>query len=183
MSAVAESADVATGTLYNYFSSKDALLVGLWTDATAGVLDRAEQRVADAGPDPRSQCTALLKLYCEAVTVFPQPLGRELFASTFAVPPETLSEYTSLDGQLMACLSELLEGWRADGVFAEDLDLEAATALLYGVAVTQMMSLLVMPGLSLDDVQAAIGRQVSLVFSGLEAPASTPRPRKKRKKR
>jgi len=176
MSAVAETADVATGTLYNYFPSKDALLVGLWAEATSGVLDRAEQRVLDAGPKPRAQCTALLRLYCEAVTVFPQTLGRELFAATFAVPPETLFEVTSLDGELMARLAELLEQWRADGILTSGLNVEAATALLYGIAATQMMTLLVMPGLSLDDAEASIDAQVSLVFSGVET-------RKKRSKR
>lgn len=182
MSAVAEAADVATGTLYNYFASKDALLVGLWTEATSGVLDQADQRVSDAGPTPRAQCTALLRLYCEAVTVFPQALGRELFASTFAVPPETLSEYASLDGQLMAYLADLLERCRADEIFAADLDVEAATALLYAIAVTQMMSLMVVPGLSLDDAETSIRAQVSLAFSGLEAPPANPRPKKKRRK-
>lgn len=182
MSAVAQAADVATGTLYNYFVSKDALMLGLWTDATSGVLDQAARRVRDAGPTPGAQCTALLSLYCEAVTIFPQPLGRELFASTFTVPPETLSEYASLDGQLMAYLADLLAQWSADGVFAANLDVEAATALLYGIAVTQMMSLLVLPGLSMDDAEASIRAQVSLALSGLEARPTSPRPRKKRKK-
>ncbi len=178
MSAVAEAADVATGTLYNYFPSKDALLVGLWTDATSGVLDQADQRVAQAGQTPQAQCTALLRLYCEAVTVFAQPLTRELFARTFAVPPEALLEFASLDAQLMARLTELLEQWRVDGALVATLDLEAATTLLYAIAVTQMMSLMALPALTLDDAETSIRAQVSLAFSGLESAPTNTRPKK-----
>lgn len=181
MSAVAEAADVATGTLYNYFPSKDALLVGLWTDATATVLDRADARVAKAGPTPQAQCTALLRLYCEVATVFPQALARKVLASTFAAPPEALVQYASLDARLMAYLGRLLAQWSADRIVSPNLDIQSATALLYGVAVTQMMSLMTVPGLTLGDAEAAIEAQVALVFSGLQSgPTKSTARRRKR---
>lgn len=169
ITAVAQAADVATGTVYNYFPSKDALLFGVWSEAAAGILLTADGTLAKAGPSFVDQCTALLSLFCESVTVFPAPLAKELFASTFSVPPELFGQYVSVDRELMARLGELLSAWRAQGKLAQDMSIELASGLLYGIAVTQMMTLMVLPGFTLEQARAAIRQHVLLAFHGLAA--------------
>ena len=181
MSAVAESADIGTGTLYNYFPSKDALLVGLWAEGTAHLLDQAEAHVTAAGSTPRVQCTALLQLYCQAALVFPRHVARETFAASLAAPPQTVAQCVSLDEQLMAHLGQRLAVWNEEGALALGPDLEAATALLYGIAATTMMWLMTVPTLTLTQAESSIEAQVALVFAGLEASPSRAGRRRKKK--
>lgn len=167
MGAVAEAADIATGTLYNYFPSKDALLVGLWSTAAEALLGQAEFRIADAGPNAAAQCAALLGLYTEAAAIFERPLSREVFAATLSVPPEQISDYTSIDAQLLTFLGMHLGQWQQEGAVAAGAALEDATMLLYGIAMNQLMTYLYVDEISLDDVKQSTRRLVDLAFAGL----------------
>ncbi|MFK7991600.1 MAG: TetR/AcrR family transcriptional regulator [Sandaracinaceae bacterium] len=168
MAAVARDAQVATGTLYNYFTSKQSLLLGLWDDATQHALAQADEVVAAAGPDVASSCAALLRLYVEASTLFSRPVMREVMTSALS---STEEDFASLDRQMLAQLMQHLEAWRDAGRLAEDTDLEAAAGLLYGVATSQMLVFVYSDDVHMEDALRSVDQQVSMVFSGIGRPS------------
>lgn len=166
MAAVAAEAEVAAGTLYNYFPSKDDLLLGLWDDATRAALDEVDARLHAAGADAEAQCAALLILYAETGRTFARPVMRDVLACTFA---SVSDKHIELDRRLMEELGSRLECWRGAGQLAAGVEAEAAMGLLYGIATTQLMAYVYVPDLAFEDVEAGIRAQVAIVFAGLGA--------------
>lgn len=60
MAAIAEEANVATGSLYNYFDSKEALVLGVYTRVTELMTERLV-----TPPDPASSVDEPLRRYIE----------------------------------------------------------------------------------------------------------------------
>lgn len=164
MAAVAGDADVATGTLYNYFRSKQSLLLGLWDEATQHALEQADVVVSEAGDDPAAACAALLHLYVEASTLFSRPVMREVLTSALSSSTE---DFAQLDQQMLAQLSQHLDAWRGAGRLAQGVDVEAASALLYSVATSHVLAFVYSDEGSLEDALRSVDRQVRMVFDGI----------------
>lgn len=167
MDAIAAHADVAAGTLYNYFPSKSALLVAICAEVLEDVMARGAEIVADPPADPHVAITRLLGTYLDIAPQIERGLLREVLAAAFALPPETLRGFIALDQRMMAQVHGLLRGLVARGDVRREVDLVAASTLLYAIVGTSFMAYAGMPEVSLDALRQMLNQQVSLLFDGL----------------
>ncbi len=165
---IAAAAEVAAGSVYNYFGSKNALLAALWWDVARETLAAADERVRRA-PGGAAQCVELLASFVEAAVLFEPPVLREILISAFAAPPAELARFKRIDEAFMARLAALLDELRDAGDIRADVDPDTAATLLYGAVMSRLLIDLERPG---DHdaalARAALAEQVDLLFRGLQ---------------
>ena len=86
MEDVARRAGLAVGTLYNYFSSKDQLLLALSRIDTEHLVRIGERILADPPDDPVEAISALTEVMVNGITAGERRLWRELFVASIAAP-------------------------------------------------------------------------------------------------
>ena len=161
---IAAAAEVACGSCYNYFRSKNGLLAALWWDMARERLAAADERVRRA-TGGAAQCVELLTSFVEAAELFEPPVLREILIGAFAAPPAELAEFKRIDEAFMARLVALLDELQGAGDIRADVDLDTATTLLYGAVMSRFLIDLDRPG-GRDPAlaRAALAEQVDLVF-------------------
>ena len=97
---IADDADVARGTLYNYFPTKEALIIAILKP----VLELAERRVQSmAGLGPRRGVDALLALFLELWRIHAEPLR------VVHQMPQPLGELAALHGSFLEGILRVFE--------------------------------------------------------------------------
>jgi len=184
MEDVSARADVGVGTVYNYFSSKEGLLLAVFEDATEPLLVEAQAVVAEPGTDAEGALRRLLETFEPLATLFDKAVLREMLAATLLQPAERVEEFATLDAKLAATIAELLSKLAERGAIARDVDLESAAMALYGAFTISTLLYLSVTDMDQPSLRELVRRQVAVVYTGL-APASAPEPspgaRRKRK--
>jgi len=164
MERIAESADVAKGTLYNYFPAKEAILSG-YVQKYARELRPEVDRIVASVPDTRSRLVALLRKHAEWIE------GREGIIEKYisyrvSVPlrsarhPGSRSGFEEHIGRILALGQEL-------GDVRRDIDLTSLSGCL-----SSFYTWVYFGWLSTDeafDLGRAIERTVGLFLDGAAA--------------
>lgn len=166
MEEVAARAEVGVGTLYNYFGSKDRLLLGVFEDVTEEQLEHGQTIVDAPGHDAEKAVCHLLGHYLRLARIFDKNVMRELLAAAL-VQPERIEEYASLDVRLAAQVGQLLAVLQARGDVAPDVELQHAALTLYGAFVMPLLLYLSMDDMDEDTLELMVCAQVHTVFRGL----------------
>lgn len=169
MESIAERAEIATGTLYNYYGSKPILLIAIFGDMTKNLTANAPQRregvmtreVAVAG------VTSILQIVTQATILFPKAIMRQIFAQLFVLEMKQVSELVAMDMQIVAMLMPILSDMQATGLLAKDTDLQQAAMLLFGSAMMQHQAFISMQEMSEMQLNEAIANQTKMILFGL----------------
>jgi TetR/AcrR family transcriptional regulator, fatty acid metabolism regulator protein len=127
---IARAADVADGTVYLYFKSKEEILHSIFDQNIADAIDAARRLIQNVR-DPREKLRRIAALHLERLgadrdlaIVFQVELrGSTKFMREFSAAG--FAEYLTL-------LREIFEEGQAAGVFREELHAKAAAKVLFG---------------------------------------------------
>ena len=113
MSAIAEEAGVATGSLYNYFDSKEALVRGVYGRVAEEMTERL-----DTPPDPALGHEAQIRRYIANYVEFiwEDALRARLFDYLDNTPFITLSDAQAIFGHFVDYAIAMIAGAQAAGV-------------------------------------------------------------------
>lgn len=132
VSEIAAHASVAEGTLYNYFASKEELLLALFDEKWGGILDdmrRKISRLDDPNDKLKVMFTTIVKLFKK---------DREL-AEIFLIDVKQssifLNNYTVYRiVEFIDMIEEILEEGKRKGIYRKDLDTKVAKMAIFGAA-------------------------------------------------
>jgi AcrR family transcriptional regulator len=175
MQQIAEVADLAVGTLYNYFPSKNDLLVGIIEGQMEEIrrIDVRElvRRLQNAGSGSEV-ASWILSTVIRKSFVLSKQNWREVFGAMVASRSE-LDRMVELDFEAIGLLAVLLRNMQKRGLVRKNLSADAAAMNLYSVAVVQFMAYAFVAGVGEEDLVMNLQQQIELAFSGL-APRPVP---------
>jgi AcrR family transcriptional regulator len=161
---IAEEAGVAHGLLYHYFSSKDEVLLTVFSENWSDLLLRFEAVEASAEPADE-KLRGLVKILLRTwrndpalVTVMVREVGRS---------PHLATQVDDI-GRGFAVIQRVVEQGQADGVFRPDIDPRLASWVIYG-GLEEILTGWVMGRLPDGDEEVARAERtiVDLVCGGL----------------
>ena len=167
MEDVAARAGLAVGTLYNYFRSKDDLLLAIMRREADRLVRIAEGIVADPPDDPVIAIAAMADLFVESLRADERTLWRELFAAAISSPHDLGARLLELDNQLVVQLSALLAKLKERGLLADDVDSAQAATTMYGVCISWELAFLMNEQLSVDAMRDGIAGAIRMTVRGL----------------
>ena len=161
---IAEEAGVAHGLLYHYFSSKDEVLLTVFSENWSDLLVRFE--AVEASDEPADEkLRGLVKILLRTwrndpalVTVMVREVGRS---------PHLATQVDDI-GRAFAVIQRVVEQGQADGVFRPDVDPRLASWVIYG-GLEEILTGWVMGRLPDGDEEVARAERtiVDLVCGGL----------------
>lgn len=172
MEDIASAAEVSVATVYNYFGSKNALLLAGVSEDTDTMVERGATVLARPGAHPAKAVARLFDIYLDEFLGWDPALLREVMSASFGRvnDHELTAELVHMDERLIAQLAELLAGFKQKGRLHPDVEPGEATLLLFSALVTQLFMYLAMDGVAEAAVRNQVRRQVAIAFGGLAFP-------------
>ena len=129
---IASEAGVAEGTLYNYFPSKEDLLLALFDEKWGGIVEEIKKKISRLD-DPNKKLKAIFSL---VIRMFK---GDRQLAELFMVDVKQssifLNNYTiNRIIEFLALIEEILEEGKRKGIYRKDLDTRVAKMIIFGAA-------------------------------------------------
>lgn len=122
---ITEKADVAKGTFFNYFASKDSLMAGIAEEEVEDILFYAEE-LADI-KSPTEKIRLLMKRLLEDAIPYLHLTGRVMFSSII-----NTSEYPSPFYKINILLENLVKEGQQEGELTSAFSAEAIAASILG---------------------------------------------------
>jgi TetR/AcrR family transcriptional regulator, cholesterol catabolism regulator len=160
---IADRADVAKGTVFNYFPSKESLLYALSADIHAKLIEELGMADTWSGTARRQVARlfdALARLAQEDRVVFRLVLSRNLHEFWRDAKQDPLSQH------VQASLRAALRRGRASGELDRGVRLESASRLIEAAFFTTMLDWL-NGGIAESAFRREVAGQLDIVFAGL----------------
>jgi TetR/AcrR family fatty acid metabolism transcriptional regulator len=129
---IASEAGVAEGTLYNYFASKEELLLALFDEKWGWIIDEIRKKISRIN-DPNSKLKAIFSL---VVRMFKKDRQlAELFMVDIKQSSVFLNNYTiNRIVEFLDLIEGVLEEGKKKGIYRRDLDTRVARMVIFGAA-------------------------------------------------
>jgi len=167
MEDIARWAGLAVGTLYNYFSSKDDLLIAIMRRDSERVAALAEHIVADPPADPVEAIAALADAFIESVAAEERRLWREVFAASIAAPETLGARMFALDARMIELFTAMVEKMKGRGAIAPQTDSSRAAGLFYGICLNWTLAYATQDSLTFGAMRTEISQSISMTVRGM----------------
>ena len=162
---IADKAEVAVGTVYNYFDSKSTLILAITAEDTAKVLDE-EFHI-------RESCTGFesVKLYTytfmEILSMYPKRLLRELMREGWRSDTTLSKGLISQDLTLLDGLARVLRKLTEKQKLKPGTDIEHASLAIYGIITTAIMLYAADEKRTSEQMLKSLEKMLDILFRGL----------------
>jgi AcrR family transcriptional regulator len=165
---IAVEAGVSAGTVYNYFGTKNAILMAVITrDSEHAFVDAGEAIDLSSG-DPVEVLMPLIMVYVDAMTALGRDVLKELFRAGFDPAESAMTaELVSLDERSIAQIGEAFALLQAQGLASDTVDPGSTAMLIYSVVIVATLMFVSMPEMTARGVETMIRSQLTLVFRGI----------------
>ena len=164
---IAENAEVGTGTLYNYFSSKAELFLSLMTEELHLEDDDFKQFKLDLEKDAADSVVIFLKKSFGAIRLFKKSMWRELFAAMFAnSKPDNLifKVFRNSDNKTLSKLEQLFETMKSKNLLLPSFKSKEAAYAVFSVVITQTLLFAYTESISTEEFERNIETQIRFIF-------------------
>ena len=181
--AIAEVAEVAAGTVYNYFESKGDLLIALVALDGEEVRTAGRAIIASPPKDPVQAIYKLLAFYIDHSLIhLSKELWRNAMANALSQPTSKFGVgYAELDRKLADQVGEFVAALQQRGLVAARIDPRTAGDVLFEVVNSLFMGFVAREEMPIAVLKKALAKQVRLVFGGLGNLAATDRASERRR--
>lgn len=169
MQDIAEKASLAVGTLYNYFPSKNDLLLDIMQEEMEITItgDDALFNVNLQNHDAKDIIKSLIKKIYSIPLLLNKESMKEIFIATFS-SDEHMKKGIILDIELMKAFQKLLERLQKNNMINPEVNSYNATKIFYSVLLTQMMMYIFDPELDNEKLFDNIDEIIDLIFQGMK---------------
>ncbi len=162
---IAEEAEVAVGTVYNYFDSKSALILAITADDTSTVLDENFQ-IPESFTGFES-VKLYINTFMENLSIYPKRLLRELMREAWHIDTTLSKGLINQDLTLLDGLTRILRELAVKQKLKSGTDIEHAALAIYGIIITAIMWYAADEDRTSEQMLESLERMLEILFCGL----------------
>jgi AcrR family transcriptional regulator len=168
MEAIAAAAEVAIGTIYNYYRNKGDLLVAIVSLEVEEVLKQGEEVIANPPASAEAAVDALIGGYVEhSLHYLSKEMWRQAMAISTTQPSSPFGEtYADLDVALALQTRQLLEKLQALGLLARAADAGSLGEVIFNNTNMNFIVFVKDEGMAMDELRSLLRRQNAAVLAG-----------------
>lgn len=170
--AIAATADVSVGTVYNYFPGKSDLLFEILLTDLRLVTEQGRAFISRPSKNGRQALISLLSLYFEWFDRYERSLLRRFTADAILSPSLDDRSYYHLERLLSNQIATLIRTLRRSGELRADLKVDACARLIFNLANSEFYAYLADDQRSSRQVRASLRAQTDVLWPGLASAGS-----------
>jgi len=165
---IAREAQDSPPTVFNYFGSKQEILLELLVQADGRALQESRERLANYADPLDALCDLESRLVGYALDAMPPALWRQLLPAVLRGGDEGVAaKYQTLNKRLQREIALILRELQRLGKLREDLDIELAAFLLNDYSHLQLLRLVNQSPLDLAAHREQVRRTSRLILEGM----------------
>lgn len=175
MSDISKRAELAVGTLYNYYPSKNDLVAEIMEQKWHEMLDRNRRsniRILLAGNDAVAVLQGILRPFIDEILLIPKEGWYEFFMAVFG-SQKLINRGFNMDMEAVDQFKAILRILQKRNLIRKDIDPQRAAYSLYSLVAFQILGYLFFPEMKGEELQEEIEHQVRLLVEGLGGGRST----------
>jgi AcrR family transcriptional regulator len=177
---IAESAQVAPGTVYNYFATKPNILMALAVRHVRAAYPKRRELVRNPPSDPIAAIHAFEKLLTiQALQTLDRECWRVILSSPYREPG---SPAHRMSGRFQRMIKrhyvQMLSGFQKRGKIKKDIDIEVLADFITAIGTYHFGRLVSSDTMTIEDLQKTVEEQLSLVFTGIIAKPRSSKPKR-----
>jgi len=175
MEAIAAAAEVAIGTIYNYYRNKGDLLVAIVSLEVEEVLKAGEQVIARPPADAEEAVDALVGGYVQhSLNYLSKEMWRQAMAISTTQPSSPFGEtYAALDVALARQTCALLARLQELGCLSREADAESLGEVIFNNTNMNFIVFVKTEEMGMAELRALLRRQHGAVLAGWKVEAGT----------
>ena len=162
ISNIAKSADVGVGTIYNYFSSKNQILLSIVADIC--IEKKPSETIYE--DDPVKTLFSYLDSYFDEFTVLDKEIWCDWFAALFQ-ERNLIEQAFQLDLKIVGELAGLCEKMQERKMITADVPAQEIAMAVYTAFAAWMTSYFMLPEMDKQSAKQEFERHVTLLFRGI----------------
>ena len=170
MQQIADEAELAVGTLYNYYPSKNDLLIGIFGEQMRE-LQQVDFRHIFRLLKAASRAGEVLRSFVEPlvaqVTILTKENWQEIIAALFSARSK-MDQLVQLDMEAIEYVALALKVLQRKGLLRRDLRPEAMAETLYALAAVQLLKYIYFPEWSEAQLVDDLTAQLEIALAGME---------------
>jgi len=170
MKEIAGKAELGVGTLYNYFSSKNDLLITISLKLIEEKIEKSKnffKEIIESDYEPKKIIEKVAKYFIEFLFVFNKQLWGKMLSAFFS-SSRLLDSGVSMDMKVIALIEEILKSLKANKQISAETNIQAAAFAVYSMVMFQFMAFIFMKDMKKQDLYKAVESQINLLFKGLK---------------
>jgi len=160
---IADQAEVGVGTIYNYFSSKNEILLDLVADICIG--KKPDEIIYE--DDPVQTLYSYIYGYFDEFMIFDKAIWRGWFAALFT-EPNLFERAYALDMKIVGELVGMCEQMQARSMVSNKVPAQEIASTVYVLFISWMMSFIMLADMEIQATKQEFEKQVKLVFEGFK---------------
>ena len=167
---IAEQAEVAVGTFYNYFGNKGDVLLAIVTLEVEEILAEGQRWVANPPEDITTAVAGLIRIYYNhSLLYLSKEMWRTAMALTIQNPDSPFSQrYTALDARLSAQVCALMQRLQDLGRIRAQASAQAAGQLLFNNLNMMFIEFVKDEAMGLEALHKTVARQNAVLLESLQ---------------
>ncbi len=170
MQDIADNANLAVGTLYNYFPSKNDLLLDIMHDEIEITITENDALFNEVNLQNQS-AKEIIKLISKKIFSIPlfvkKESLKEIFIATFSSNID-IKKGMILDLELMKAFQRLLDRLQKENMISRETNTFNAVNILYSIMMIQMMMYIFEPEMGKENLFENTDEMIDLIFQGMK---------------
>jgi len=167
MEAIADSADISSATLYNYFPSKSEILYSVLLEDFSHLSDKITYILNARDVPLRSQLVQMIEIYFYWFEEYDRLLIRQVASDAIRSPQINGKIYHQIEKFMIMNLLDLLNRMIDCNYIGEDIDIENSARLLFNIGNSEFYAFISDESISVEQTMDRIGSQIDLVITGI----------------
>lgn len=164
---IARAAEVGTGTMYNYYSSKGALLLAIIAEDTAGIMEANQLACINENGALVDDIIHPLKEVMTFFEHYPKAFWREVTHVLLAEAESNSSfwkETMGLDEGIMTLIKHIIE--KHENSFSVPVNPGEASTVVHSLAESELLLYIYEEGVTREQVIENLKRKIHFIFAG-----------------
>jgi AcrR family transcriptional regulator len=169
MAEISERAELAVGTLYNYYPSKNDLLVAIMEQQWEEILERHRRRIVKStlrGSSARRIIMEIIGPLIDEMFIIPKQSWYELLMAMFS-SRQYIERGYQMDMEAVSGLTAVLGKLQKRGLLRSDVEPGEAAYTLYSLLTFQFLAYLFYEHMEREQLHASIDERLRIAIEGL----------------
>lgn len=164
---IAAEADLGVGTFYNYYKSKEDLLISIIADRAGNFTSDFDYVIKNRTNDVFNTINLLIDIYFKSFSIYNKLIWREFIANVFSKQPNMISDILNIDSMFINKLVELLMHFKSDGIINKGIDELNTAETTYKLMMFNILIYISDENITIKNIRESLDCEIKVVISGL----------------